>query len=115
LFLIKVILTLCNDVMKLAVMGGITEIVDSLEGKLVKLVNKLESLQMANRQMENEITQSASLISRQQEEIAMLKQQNDTLRMANSLLGSDDNKRETKLRINSLIREIDYCIAQLSD
>lgn len=101
--------------MKLAVMGGITEIVDSLEGKLYKLAHKLESLQRANGKMEDEITQSASLISRQQEEIAMLKQQNDTLRMANSLLGSDDNKRDTKLRINSLIREIDYCIAQLSD
>ena len=106
---------MCNDVMKLAVMGGITEIVDSLEGKLIKLANKLVSLQRANQRMEDEITQSASLVSRQQEEIAMLKQQNDTLRMANSLLGSDDNKRETKLRINSLIREIDYCIAQLSD
>jgi len=45
----------------------------------------------------------------------MLKRQNDTLKMANSLLGSDENKRETKLKINSLIREIDYCIAQLSD
>lgn len=101
--------------MKLAVMGEITEIVDSLEGKLTKLIYKLESLQKANYRMENEITQSASLISRQQEEIVVLKQQNDTLRMANSLLGSDDNKRETKLRINSLIREIDYCIAQLSD
>jgi len=101
--------------MKLAVMGGITEIVDSLEGKLIRFANKLVSLQRANQRMEDEITQSASLISRQQEEIAMLKQQNDTLRMANSLLGSDDNKRETKLRINSLIREIDYCIAQLSD
>ena len=101
--------------MKLAVMGGITEIVDSLEGKLIKLANKLVTLQRANQKMEDEITQSASLIGRQQEEIAMLKQQNDTLRMANSLLGSDDNKRETKLRINSLIREIDYCIAQLSD
>ena len=106
---------MCNDVMKLAVMGGITEIVDSLEGKLIKLANKLVTLQRANQKMEDEITQSASLIGRQQEEIAMLKQQNETLRMANSLLGSDDNKRETKLRINSLIREIDYCIAQLSD
>lgn len=96
-------------------MGEITEIVDSLEGKFTKLIYKLESLQKANYRMENEITQSASLISRQQEEIVVLKQQNDTLRMANSLLGSDDNKRETKLRINSLIREIDYCIAQLSD
>jgi hypothetical protein len=35
--------------------------------------------------------------------------------MANSLLGSEDYKKDTKLKINSLIREIDYCIAQLSD
>jgi hypothetical protein len=106
---------LYNDVMKLAVMGGITEIVDSLEGKLLKLTHKLEGLQKANRQAENEVLQSASLVSRQQEEIILLKKQNESLRMANSLLGSDDNKRETKLKINSLIRDIDHCIAQLSD
>jgi hypothetical protein len=35
--------------------------------------------------------------------------------MVNSLLCSEENKGETKLKINSLIREIDYCIAQLSD
>jgi hypothetical protein len=31
--------------------------------------------------------------------------------LTSSLLGSDENKRDTKLKINSLIREIDYCIA----
>jgi hypothetical protein len=44
-----------------------------------------------------------------------LKAQYETLKIASSLLGSDENKRDTKLKINSLIREIDYCIAQLSD
>lgn len=34
--------------------------------------------------------------------------------MANTILGSDNDKRETKLRINTLIREIDHCISQLS-
>ena len=51
----------------------------------------------------------------QSSEIEILKNQLDTLKMVNSLLGSEENKRETKLKINSLIREIDYCIAQLSD
>lgn len=96
-------------------MSGLTEIVDSLESKLEKLAQKLEKLQQANRELENGITRSAAVINRQDEEIALLKQQNESLKMANSLLGSDDNKRETKLKINSLIREIDYCIAQLSD
>jgi hypothetical protein len=35
--------------------------------------------------------------------------------MAKTILGSDENKRETKLKINTLIREIDHCIAQLSE
>lgn len=96
-------------------MSGLTEIVDSLESKLVKLAQKLERLQQENQELENGVSRSASVIKRQEEEIALLKQQNESLKMANSLLGSDDNKRETKLKINSLIREIDYCIAQLSD
>ncbi len=96
-------------------MSGLTELVDSLELKLEKLVQRLDRMEKGNRELENEISRSASVISRQAEEIALLKQQNETLKMANSLLGSDENKRETKLKINSLIREIDYCIAQLSD
>jgi len=39
----------------------------------------------------------------------------EALKIANTMLGSDDNKRETKLKINALIRDIDHCIAQLSD
>jgi hypothetical protein len=48
-------------------------------------------------------------------DLTSFQNQLDTLKMVNSLLGSEENKRETKLKINSLIREIDYCIAQLSD
>ena len=96
-------------------MNGLSEIVDALEIKLEKLAQKLDRLQQQNLELENEVSRSALALSRQSEEVALLKQQNESLRMANSLLGSDENKRETKLKINSLIREIDYCIAQLSD
>jgi cell shape-determining protein MreC len=101
--------------MKFAAMSGLSEIVDSLESKLDMLARRLEHADKANKELESERSNSAALIHRQAEEIAVLKQQNESLKMANSLLGSDDNKRDTKLRINSLIREIDYCIAQLSD
>jgi chromosome segregation ATPase len=96
-------------------MSGLSELVDSLEYKLEKLALKMERLQRQNQELENELSGSAAVISRQAEDIVLLKKQNETLKMANSLLGSDENKRETKLKINSLIREIDYCIAQLSD
>ena len=96
-------------------MSGLTDLVDSLENKLEKLIQNMDLLKEQNQKLEDEISKSAIIISSQSDEIASLKEQNETLRMANSLLGSNDNKRETKLKINSLIREIDYCIAQLSD
>ena len=39
----------------------------------------------------------------------------ESLKFANSILGSDESKREAKLKINTLIREIDHCISQLSE
>ena len=96
-------------------MNGLSEIVDSLENKLAKLVEKTRQMEKRNQELKDEISLSATVINRQSQEITALQKQLDTLKTANSLLGSDDNKRETKLKINSLIREIDYCIAQLSD
>jgi chromosome segregation ATPase len=96
-------------------MSEIVEIVDSLEFKLKKLFNKLEVLEQNNLELKQELQKSASIIQKQSDEIGQFKLQYDTLKITNSLLGSNENKRDTKLKINSLIREIDYCIAQLAD
>jgi len=101
--------------MKSNFMSEIAEIVDTLESRLGKLFSKLEGLEKTSAELKQELQQSARVIERQSREIEMLKTQYDTLKIANSLLGSDDNKRDTKLKINSLIREIDHCITQLSD
>ena len=65
--------------------------------------------------MQEEIKQCHQEITNQKDEIASWQEKFETLKYANSLLGSDENKRETKLKINALIREIDHCIAQLSE
>lgn len=96
-------------------MSVITEIIDTLESKIEKLFIKINSLEKKSQDLKIELTKSATIIQTQSQEIEALKSQYETLKIANTLLGSDDNKRETKLKINSLIREIDYCIAQLSD
>lgn len=96
-------------------MSEIAEIVDTLENRLSKLFTKLDNLERISKELQQELQKSATIIQNQSREIETLKGKYDTLKMANSLLGSDDNKRDTKLKINSLIREIDYCIAQLSD
>ena len=96
-------------------MSVIAEIIDTLENKIGKLFLKIKSLEKNNQELYIELKNAAVLVQNQSKEIESLKTQLETLKIANALLGSDDNKRDTKLKINSIIREIDYCIAQLSD
>jgi chromosome segregation ATPase len=96
-------------------MSIIAEIIDTLEIKILKLFTKMKALEQNNQDLKEEIIKTANVLKVQSEQIEALKKQYETLKIANSLLGSDNNKRDTKVKINSLIREIDYCIAQLSD
>lgn len=96
-------------------MSEIVEIIDTLESRLKKLFDKIDRLEQTSAQLTQELQQATATIQKQSGEIEGLKKQYETLKIANSLLGSEENKRDTKLKINSLIREIDYCIAQLAD
>ena len=96
-------------------MSDIESIVDSLENRISKVLHKLEVLKQTNANLSNELAQTQERLLQQNEAISKWQEKYETLKMANSLLGSDDNKRETKLKINALIRDIDHCIGQLSE
>lgn len=96
-------------------MSEIGGIVDSLEIRFQKLFRKMENLQQINQDLLVQLNESEKIIQNQSQEITATKSNFDSIKITNSLLGSDEYKRDTKLKINSLIREIDYCIAQLSD
>lgn len=96
-------------------MSEVAQIIDTLESKLAKLLAKIDGLEKNRQEMQQELKKATTIVQEQSKEIEVLKSQHNSLKMANSLLGSEENKRDTKLKINSLIREIDYCIAQLSD
>ena len=96
-------------------MKGLSELIDSLEVKFFKLNKKIILVEGENKELKQKIVSAEVLQEQQTNEINALKNQIENLKMVNSLLGSTENKRETKLKINTLIREIDYCITQLSD
>ena len=96
-------------------MSEIAEIIDTLENRIIKLFGKIDALEENIKVLNQELTQTALVVQKKTDDINALKTQYESLKITNSLLGSDENKRDTKLKINSLIREIDYCIAQLSD
>ena len=96
-------------------MSNIEDIVDSLENKISKILHKLEILKQANLKLTDQLAASQQKLQDQELHIAAWEEKYEALKIANTMLGSDNNKRETKLKINALIRDIDHCIAQLAD
>lgn len=96
-------------------MSKIEDIVDTLENRISKVLNKQEVLKQTNAKLSEQLENQQKQILDYQEQISEWSDRYETLRTANAILGSDENKRETKLKINSLIRDIDHCIAQLSE
>jgi len=96
-------------------MSHLSEIVDLLENRIGKLLNEHKNLKQTNSHLEEELTTMKQKYSQLENELQHWKAQHDSLKLSNAMLGSDQYKRETKLKINSLIREIDQCIAQLTE
>lgn len=96
-------------------MSEIVGIIDTLEKSIERLFLKIEGLEKAVSELTQQEATSAKKIAEQTTEIEVITERYEILKMANGMLGSNDEKRETKLKINTLIREIDYCIAQLAD
>ena len=96
-------------------MSNIETIVDSLEVRINKVLHKLEDLKQTNAKLLEQVASSQNKIIQQDKLIGSWEEKYETLKFANSILGSNESKKETKLKINALIREIDYCISQLSE
>ncbi len=96
-------------------MSDLTEIVDNLENRISKLLHKHEVLKQMHNSLQEELTTVQTKNKRLLEELQNSEDRIQTLKTANAMLGSKDYKKETKLKINSLIREIDQCIVQLSE
>lgn len=96
-------------------MSDLTEIVDNLENRISKLLHKYEAMKQSQHSLLEELANVKKENLRLEEDVQNSLNQVQNLKAANAMLGSNDFKKETKLRINSLIREIDQCIVQLSE
>ncbi|MBZ9778139.1 hypothetical protein LB452_04310 [Psychroflexus sp. CAK8W] len=96
-------------------MSKLVSSVESLEVNLKKLISDYESLKVEHNRLKSQFHSTSESVSGLNSEIERLQQENKTLRTANAMLGSTEHKRETKLKINSLIKEIDICIIQLAE
>lgn len=96
-------------------MSELVEIVDSLENKISKILHKVELLNQANLKLEEELTSVKKSHALTKNSALEWEEKYNSLKLASSMLGSNTNKTEAKLKINTLIRELDHCISQLAE
>ena len=82
--------------------------VESSLAELSKLKNEKNDLIDKNQILINEKNELNA-------EFRLLDERFKALKIANTISGSENNINETRSEIDSLIREIDRCISQLSD
>ncbi len=96
-------------------MSNVLEIVDSLQSKLESLLTKYELLKIENQQLLEKSEKLVQNVQVRQESLTAIENKYESLKIANAMVGSKEDKHATKLKINTLIREIDKCILQLSE
>ena len=87
--------------------------VAQLEQNIVLLLNKLKDNHYALETLRQQLEDNQSKLKAIEEEKQALKKENNSLTMANSLLGSNESNATTKHKINALIQQVDTCIDQL--
>ena len=72
------------------------------------------SLEEKNSMLLGQVEVLTHMLDKAQSEKQACEQKYEALKVSQALLGSDEKRTEAKLKINSLIREIEQCIVQLS-
>ena len=96
-------------------MSKIETIVQTLEQNANQIVDQIGLLKKENGALKREII---NLKTQNKDQLLLLEDKQaefDSLKIASSMLGSNEDKRASKLKINALIKEINDCIASLSD
>ncbi|MDB4851733.1 hypothetical protein OAH61_04915 [Flavobacteriaceae bacterium] len=96
-------------------MSNTIEAVNLLEIKLKNLLSNYDFLLKENElllqnssKLQHQLLENKQLLKQREEQFKLLK-------IAKTIEGSDNSTRDTKFKINALIREIDKCIVQLNE
>ena len=96
-------------------MSNTTEAIHLLEDKLQILLSNYEFLKNENEILLQSTTKLQHQLLKRDQLLVEQKKQYDLLKIAKTIDGSSKNTRDTKLKINTLIREIDKCIIELQE
>lgn len=96
-------------------MNDTIEAIHLLEEKLGNLFSNYNFLIKENEILLQNVSNLQRQLLEKEQLLEQQKQEFDLLKIAKTITGSNQSTRDTKLKINALIREIDKCIVQLSE
>ena len=94
---------------------SLNNLISNIEKKLFNLLSSYENLKGKNLKLEDE---NKKLISKIEDNSQIINSLNDKIKIMSISKSVDVSKndiKQTKLKINEYIREIDKCIAQLNN
>lgn len=94
-------------------MQSILELVGWLEDKLKNLIERYEFLKEENDILLAKIDSLQGLVSKYEEDLKTEKEKYKLLKVAKTIEGSIEDSKETRKKIDALVREIDKCIVVL--
>ena len=96
-------------------MNNTIEAIHLLEVKLKSLLSNYEFLLKENEILLQNVSDLQRQLLEKEQLLEQREQEYNLLKIAKTIEGSNQSTRDTKLKINALIREIDKCIIQLSE
>ena len=96
-------------------MDNYSKNISVLEKKLILLLNKLKENHLELNKMSMRLNDYKLNEQELKNKFIKIKNENNSLKIANNLLGNSESKTYTKRKINKIINEIDKCINSLSD
>ena len=96
-------------------MNNTIEAIHLLEVRPNSLLSNYEFLLKENQLLFQNVTSLQRQLLEKEQLLEQQESKYNLLKIAKTIEGSNQNTKDTKLKINALIREIDKCIVQLSE
>ncbi|CAL2065507.1 hypothetical protein [Tenacibaculum sp. 190524A05c] len=95
-------------------MSNTLEAIHLLELKLKDVLTRYEFLKKENEVLLQQNGELQYLLNEKEQQLETQEKKFEVLKVAKTIEGSNKDSRNTKLKINALIREIDKCITLLN-
>jgi cell shape-determining protein MreC len=91
------------------------ELVLAFESKLRKLISEYQTLQEQNNKLKADLERKHNDLMHAHQEVLEVRKNYNHLRTSLNLGVSDEERLESKKRIDKMVREIDKCLALLNE